>query len=110
MNEDFINELSKRVYDNLGEKFIKDLQLYGTPLPNDNDLTNHIRIGLNSYVSPEEQKKYLSDNLGDFEDDEVNSMMMKVATNMAALNVLMKIRRKLETENASDVDKFDWTI
>jgi hypothetical protein len=110
MNTNFIDELSFRVYDNLGEKFLREYQLFGTQLPDENELANYIGLAIDMYVSPDEKKQYLIDNLGEFDDEDVNSLMIRIAVRMAALDVHMKIRNALTTKNLSDKDIFDWAI
>jgi hypothetical protein len=99
MNTSFIDELSKRVYDKIGEKLLRDLQVFGIQLPDEKGLANYIRFDYADYVSPEEHDQYLIDNLGDFNNDDANSLMIDLAIHMAALGVLIKIRKELTNKN-----------
>jgi hypothetical protein len=99
MNTKFIDDLSLRIYDDLGEKFIRDYLTNGLPLPDEKELAYYITNAMGIYVSPDEQKQYLLDNLGDFADEDVNSLMIRIAIRIATLNVRMRIRKELTNKN-----------
>jgi len=94
-----INELSLRVYNRLGEQQLTGLLMHGKPLLTPDELTQHITENLNDYLSPEEQKQLLADNLYNVDDEYIKSLMMKLAIEIASAYVHTAIEKALTAED-----------
>jgi hypothetical protein len=92
----YIKELSLRVYNKIAEPLFIDFLMNGKPLMEVYMIANHIEKNLDDYLSAEEQKQLIIDNLGAYNDDEKGkATMIQLAIAIAACDVHSAIERKL---------------
>jgi hypothetical protein len=94
-----INELSQRVYQKIAEQQLTGLLMEGKPLMTGEELKQHITDNLDEYLSPEEQRKLLADNLFNTDDENIKSLTMEFAIEMAAAYVQLLIKIALSNKN-----------
>jgi hypothetical protein len=93
----YINELSLRVYNKVGEQQLQDFLINGNPLMTLEEIAVHIRENLDNYLSIEEQKILVHNNLGGIvvDDEKLTYSVLKFGIYMAALNVNQYIEKAL---------------
>ena len=92
----FIDELSQRVRNKLVEKQLISYLVKDEPLLENEELVREIKNNLVDYLSPEEQTQLLLKDFGDIENEEANDLMIRLAVEIAALEVQMAISNALE--------------
>ena len=97
----YINELSLRVYQGIGEQQLQDFFIDAKPLMNMDELAVHITEKLGNYLSKEEQDQLVSDNLGGIviDDEELKFSVVKLGIQLAALNVNHSIEKALTSKD-----------
>jgi hypothetical protein len=91
----FIDELSQRVHNKLVEEQLICYLVKENPLLENEELVREIKNNLDDYLSPEEQTQLLIKDLGDTDNEEVNDLMIKIAIEIAALEVQIAISKAL---------------
>jgi hypothetical protein len=91
----FIDELSSRVCKKLVEEQLICYLVKDEPLLENEELVREIKNNLDDYLSPEEQTRLLIKDLGDIENEEVHDLMIRLAIEIAALEVQMAIYKAL---------------
>ncbi|MGD0581489.1 MAG: hypothetical protein ABR974_00935 [Bacteroidales bacterium] len=91
-----IDELSSRVYNKIAEPLFIDFLMNGNPLMEVYMIVNHIEKNLDDYLSTEEQKQLIINNLSAYNDEEKGkSTMIHLAIAIAACDVHTAIEMKL---------------
>ena len=91
----FIDELSQRVRNKLVEKQLISYLFKDEPLLENEELVREIKNNMDDYLSTEEQTRLLIKDLGDIENVELHDLMIKIAIEIAALDVQMGIYKAL---------------
>jgi hypothetical protein len=91
----FSDELSQRVHNKLVEEQLICYLVKDEPLMENEELVREIKNNLDDYLSPKEQTQLLIKDLGDTDNEEVNDLMIKIAIEIAALEVQMAIYKAL---------------
>jgi hypothetical protein len=97
----YIDELSLRVYQKIGEQQLQDFLINGNPLMNTDELAVHITENIDSYLSKEEKDQMVRDNLGGIvcDSERIKSAVIRVCIQLAALNVNHCIEKSLTSQD-----------
>jgi hypothetical protein len=97
-DEDLVDVLTQRVYNDLAFKQIENLLMKGKKLMNEEQMKDDIRCNINKYLSSQEQDQLLIQNQLDISNDEHRSKMMNYAVSMAVAYVHSAIEHVLMNE------------
>jgi hypothetical protein len=103
----YINELSLRVYQKIGEQQLRGLLSEGNPLMTDNELVIHITDNFDEYLSAEEQEQLYTHNHYHVEDEGIKSLLLKIAIEIAASTVQRSFEKVLSEESFSEDNPFE---
>jgi hypothetical protein len=91
----FIDELSLRVCKKMVEEQLISYLVKDESLLENEELVREIKNNLDDYLSPEERTKLLIKDLGDIDNEEANGLMVRLAIEIAALDLQMSIYKAL---------------
>jgi chromosome condensin MukBEF complex kleisin-like MukF subunit len=93
----YINELSLKVYQKIGEEQLKGLLIDGKPLMEIEEISEHINSNMDDYLCSEEQKQIVVDNIGNVDNEELRTKTLNFAIDLAALYVYTAIQKTLSS-------------